>query len=417
MNKPRVRVASPGTGVFIRQAVLAYYEQGMLEAFYTTLAAHPDSAVIKLMQKIPVLKAELKRRMLNEVPLDYIDTDAFSEILRSMASRFMGARLADRTWEWSEQRFDRRVAASLDYTKTDILHCFEHASLASIREAKRLGMMTVYEQPSAHHRFQDEEIFKRLFAEEPVFAANNEGLFLSRLSDQRNARRDEELMLADLVICNSAYVKRTLVAGGVSPGKVEVIPLGFPEHPVRSFSEVKKIRFIVSGNLSYQKGVHHLLRLWRSHETLFRDHELFLVGSNQLDAAEWQDLPGNIKIYKRLPQEEYFKILESADVLILNTYSDGFGMIMSEAMAKGLVVIGTANSAAPELIEEGVQGFVIEAGNSTALLQRMQWLCEHPQEIPAMKSAAQQRAAQWKWKDYRYKMTEVVTHRYREQHD
>ncbi len=409
-------MASPGTGVFIRQAVLAYYEQGMLEAFYTTLAAHPDSAVIKLMQKIPVLKSELKRRTLSEVPLDHIHTDAFSEILRSVASRFMGARLADRTWEWSEHRFDRRVAASLDHRKTDILHCFEHASLASIREAKRQGIMTVYEQPSAHHRFQDEEVFKRLFAEEPAFAARNAGLFLSGLSDQRNARRDEELMHADLVICNSAYVKRTLVAGGISPEKIRVISLGFPEHELRSFQEVKKIRFIVSGNLSYQKGVHHVLRLWRSHESLFRDHELILVGSDQLDAAEWQDLPGNIKTYQRLPQDEYFKILESADVLILNTYSDGFGMIMSEAMAKGLVVIGTANSAAPELIEEGVQGFVVEAGNSAALLQRMQWLCEHPQEIPAMKRAAQQRAAQWTWKDYRKQMTEIVKQRYREQH-
>ena len=84
-----------------------------------------------------------------------------------------------------------------------------------------------------------------LLNKEEYFNLHFKDLYHSDLSIRRNNRRDEEIKMASLIICNSTYVKRTLIHAGVSDNKILVFPLGFPEVKKISIAEKASLKFII----------------------------------------------------------------------------------------------------------------------------------------------------------------------------
>lgn len=400
-------MSNPGLGSHVRQTVRSYNDAEMLDRFYTTFLLPNSTFHTKLSDKY----RSLKSKQFNEVTSEKIRKLLLPEMLRLVSSKFLSNNTTDKIWEWSELLFDNWVAKQID-NSIDVFHGYEHASLFSLKKCKSEKVFSVYEQPSAHHLFVKENVIKPLMNDEPFFNQNFKGLYDSELSAQRNNRRDEELEYANLIICNSTYVKRTLVHVGVSEEKILVHPLGFPEVKSISIVPKEKLRFMVSGNLSYLKGTHHVLRVWRDHADIFRDHELICIGSDTLSSKEWDGLPANVIKKDRLNSDDYLRELENADVYILNTYSDGFGMVMSEAMAHGLAVIGTQNSAAPDIIESGISGKVIPIGDEHTLLKTMEWMILNPKEVCDMRNAAILYAKEHSWNQYRLELPLKINERY-----
>jgi glycosyltransferase involved in cell wall biosynthesis len=322
------------------------------------------------------------------------------ELLRLMSSKFLSADTTDKIWEWSELYFDQWVAKQLN-SYIDIFHGYEHASLFSLQKCKQEKIFSVYEQPSVHHSYFNEKVVSLLLEKEKYFQDNFQSLYDSDLSKRRNERRDEELKIANLILCNSTYVKTSLLNAGVDERKILVHPLGFPEVKPVTIKEKTSLTFMMSGNISYLKGSHHVLRVWKNNPELFNSHQLVCIGNDTLSPSEWDGLPNNVKKLNRLANDEYLKEVEKADVYILNTYSDGFGMVMSEAMAKGLAVIGTTNSAAPDVIQDSINGKIIPIANEASLLQSMKWMIDHPNELVRMRMAAMDYAKNHSWENYR----------------
>ncbi len=63
------------------------------------------------------------------------------------------------------------------------------------------------------------------------------------------------------------------------------------------------------------------------------------------------------------------------------------GQTLLEAMACATPVICTRVASMPEIVEDGVSGFVVEPGDSDVLRARLSWLAEHPSEAAAMGGA------------------------------
>lgn len=405
----KVLVSNPGTGVFIVETVNAYRESNSLYSYYTTFVSNND---IPFFDKLGngKLKNELNRRAVPVQLIPFLKTNPWKEILRTISSRFLNNQLTDTLYEWSEYSFDKWVASKL-HKGIDIVHCYEHSSLETIKKAKELGIFVVYEQPSQHHSYLT-PLLKEQFLQYPELGSENDSLLTNEKSAYRNKRRDEELKLADLIICNSTFTKNTLINAGIDEHKIQVIPLGFPEIKDRELKNNNKIRFIYAGTSNVRKGIHQLLEVWKDTFNNNNDVELYIVGRYDLPTIYREKCPLNVVFIDSIPRDELLNNFCDADVLVLPTLADGFGMVITEAMSRGLCMMCTYNSAGPDLIEHGKNGLLFEANNKEALRELLIQYSKKSSVLKEMGAKAKEQAKSYSWEAYRKKLPEIIFNRF-----
>jgi starch synthase len=96
------------------------------------------------------------------------------------------------------------------------------------------------------------------------------------------------------------------------------------------------------------------------------------------------------------------------DVLVLPSLFEGFGLVILEAMAQGLVVIATPHTAAPDVIENGIDGFVVPIRSAEAIAEKLEALLKDRTQLHEMKLAAQRKAQQFRWEVYRRRLVEMA---------
>jgi glycosyltransferase involved in cell wall biosynthesis len=89
--------------------------------------------------------------------------------------------------------------------------------------------------------------------------------------------------------------------------------------------------------------------------------------------------------------QDKHQALAAAGVLVLPSYAEGMPMSILEAMAMGKPVIATAVGGIPEMISDGVEGFLVRPGDVRALAQRMLQVARDGGLYERMSLAARQR--------------------------
>jgi glycosyltransferase involved in cell wall biosynthesis len=69
--------------------------------------------------------------------------------------------------------------------------------------------------------------------------------------------------------------------------------------------------------------------------------------------------------------DEKLEIFFESDIFILPSYGEGLPITILEAMAAGLPIIATSVGAIPEIIEDGKNGFLTEAGDYVGLAKKI----------------------------------------------
>ena len=410
INGPDMRIAlsSPTIAPHVRQSVMAYYEAGYLQQFYTSFIEHPSDSVSAFLSSFKRLKTEIRRRSFHDLPIEKINTRPVQELVRTLAARKMSRKIADQIWEWSELGFDRWVARRLKSSNVNVVHTYEHAALVTLQKAQALNLFSVYEQPSQHHAFFS-VIVKEQIELYPELKGVSAELLLNEKAQRRNKRRDEELKLASLILCNSTFTKRTLVSGGINPEQITVIPLAFPPpKPKETYKTNGPVVFLYAGNQSLRKASHILYQAWRECNFSEDEASLWLIGKMLLPPQLRENLPGSVLIKENIPHNEMMRLYSQADVFVLPTLADGFGMVITEAMSQGIPVIASENSCGPDVISHEENGWIIPAGDITALANQMRWCVTNRDKIAPVGRAACDKAASWQWPQYRKKLGEIV---------
>jgi len=104
-------------------------------------------------------------------------------------------------------------------------------------------------------------------------------------------------------------------------------------------------------------------------------------------------LSNNMVFHGAVARSEVGGWYDQADVFVLPTHSDGFALTQLEAMAHGLPVIATP--CCGDVVEEGVNGWLVPAGDPQALAERMRWIAENPGALEPMRHAARLTAAKF----------------------
>ncbi len=103
-----------------------------------------------------------------------------------------------------------------------------------------------------------------------------------------------------------------------------------------------------------------------------------------------------------LPHGDLLREMHRHDVLVLPSLFEGFGLVILEAMAQGLVVIATPHTAAPDIFDDGIDGFIVPIRSSEAIAEKLA-ICWHGDRarLREMKVAARKKAQLHRWEHYR----------------
>jgi starch synthase len=88
------------------------------------------------------------------------------------------------------------------------------------------------------------------------------------------------------------------------------------------------------------------------------------------------------------------------DVFVFPSLFEGFGLVLLEAMAMGLPIITTPHTAGPDLISDGVEGFIVPIRSSAAIAERLDLLRREPERRQAMSERARSRSREFTWEQY-----------------
>lgn len=93
------------------------------------------------------------------------------------------------------------------------------------------------------------------------------------------------------------------------------------------------------------------------------------------------------KRYGEKKNEEY----GNADIFVFPTSNEAFGLVLLEAMEHAVPCISTREGGVSAIIDDGVNGFMVEKRDANALADRMEFLLTHPEERTHMGIAGRQK--------------------------
>ncbi len=108
------------------------------------------------------------------------------------------------------------------------------------------------------------------------------------------------------------------------------------------------------------------------HLTLIGDGEERAALETQVDAC---GLHPHVTFAGALPADEAQARIAAADVLVLPSRWDGWGMVINEALAVGVPVIASDACGASDLIRQGANGYVFASGDAGSLRDRLREFC------------------------------------------
>jgi glycosyltransferase involved in cell wall biosynthesis len=154
-----------------------------------------------------------------------------------------------------------------------------------------------------------------------------------------------------------------------------------------------------AGTFSLRKGAHYLLEAWHLLNA-GRTATLDVYGQLQVPPCLSAAVPDTVNFHGSVPKPMLFEAYRSGDVLVFPTLSDGFGLVVAEAMAHGLPVITTDQAGAADLVSPD-NGRIVPAADPRALADALRWCLDNRERLQAMRPHALDTARRRQWPDYR----------------
>ena len=403
-----ILLSHPTANQNVRQTALALAEAGLLEEFWTCVDWKRGGFLDRSLSLLPRTRRELRRRSFPAELKPFIKTFPWREWGRLISGRIgLGSLAQHETGFFSMDAvyhsLDRHVAHRLSSGgNIKAVYAYDDAALESFRIARNRGMKCIYEHPIVYWR-QVREYQREEAALHPEWAPTLGSL---RDSDEKLARKDEELALADIVITSSRFSRESLSRVPGLKADVHVIPYGAPPISNRAMAKrAGKFRVIFVGALSQAKGLGYLLK---AAARLERQIELTLIGHRVSALIPEQPVLDRHRWIQSLPHEDLLEEISRHDVLVFPSLHEGFGLVIPEAMAQGLVVITTSHTAGPDLIADGVDGYIVPIRSAEAIEERLVRLITDRDLLAEMKLAARRKAATWQWETYRQQLASLA---------
>ena len=409
-----ILLSHPIGNEFVREALVAFDQAGLLTEFWTAISWNPKSPVSRALPRS--LRDLLGRRSFPESVRSRTHTLPVREAVRLLAGA-AGFSSPHETGAFSIdavfRELDRKVADRLkkidppsrNYSAAGNVrgvYAYEDGALESFRAARDLNLQRMYDLPIGYWRV-GQQIFAEEAERQPEWASTLTGTLDS---PKKLDRKDDELRLATRVIVASTFTKKTLTDSPCT-AKIDIVPYGAPRAISTEIAQSSgKLKILFAGSLGQRKGLSYLLA---AIEKLAGAVDLTLIGRKT--AADCAPLDAAVRKYRWLPTLTHAAMLQemhSHDVLVLPSLFEGFGLVILEAMAQGTPVITTDHTAGPDIIENEVDGFIVPIRSAEAIAKKLDLLERDQERLMSMKLAAKRKAQSRGWDGYRQRLVEVA---------
>lgn len=238
--------------------------------------------------------------------------------------------------------------------------------------ARRLGIPLV----TTFHGF-DATLSTAALLRSPAWA--NYPLFRHRLAQQ-----------GDLFLCVSSFIRERVLAMGFPEARTHVHYTGVDCQAIRPRAQGQESRTILHvGRLVDMKGTRHLIQAFAALAQRHADVRLVIIGDGPLRRplralAETLNLGRRVTFLGALPHAQVLAWMRSAAMLVLPSVHtatgrvEGLGMVLLEAAATGVPIVGSRVGGIPEAMIDGQTGFLVPEQDPAALARRMSDLLDDP---------------------------------------
>lgn len=205
---------------------------------------------------------------------------------------------------------------------------------------------------------------------------------------------NELLIKGDFFLANCEFFRQRAIKLGCDPKKIVVHGSGIDcsrfRFQERKITPGETIRIATTGRLVEKKGIEYAIRAVARVAQVKPNIEFKIVGHGHLkerfeEVIEELKVGDKVQLVGWMNQKEIIEILNETHIFVAPsvTASDGNQdapvNTLKEAMAMGLPVISTFHGGIPELVQDGVSGFLVPEKDEFAIAEKLIYLIEHPE--------------------------------------
>ncbi|RRA49815.1 glycosyltransferase family 4 protein [Acidipila sp. EB88] len=295
-----------------------------------------------------------------------------------IATRILKLQFSPSVYQRNIVWWDRAVGAMMG--KSDLVIGFATQALSTGKAARKRGAAFVLDRACPFVDFQ-----QQLVRDE----AEKTGASFTPEADWFRERQLAEYEEADVILVPSRYTAQTFPVHLQS--KLLLAPLLGRAKSKGAIKLARNTPFTVGvlGGNPLRKGYLYLLQAWATLN--LPNSKLLIRSSGDFSGypllAELLRATPNVELIEYVPNIAEF--YQKCDLFVLPSMDDGFGMALFEAMANGVPSIATRNCGASELLTDGEDGLVIDAGSVDQLASAILSLYEDEERRQAIAIAGQ----------------------------
>jgi glycosyltransferase involved in cell wall biosynthesis len=212
------------------------------------------------------------------------------------------------------------------------------------------------------------------------------------------------LLRAARVVVTSPRTRQDLRAYHLDDTRIAVVVPGTEPAPLARGSGGPGLALLCVASLTPRKG--HVLLLQALHGLRDLDWHLTCVGSAERDPAcahsitaaiDRLGLRQRVTLIGEQAESHLAPFYDRADLFVLASYHEGYGMVLAEALARGLPVVSTRAGAIPDTVPEDA-GLLVPPGDAQALTGALRQVTSEPElraKLSAAARAARRNLASW----------------------
>lgn len=407
----KIIVSHPTGNANVRAAINAFAQHNMLAKFNTTLATYSSAKWLKLIPSS--LRSELLRRSY-EIDKKLIQSSPFREIGRlgfqkigykKLTRHEYGKFSVDAVYHSLDKAVATKISKLSKTEKPDGVYAYEDGALETFLKAESLQILRIYDLPKGYWRAERDLLGKEL-EKRPEWSMTLAGF---KDSPEKLLRKDAELSKAQHIIVASSFTKSTLDYYQGSLPSISVVPYGFPpviEKRKYDYTSSRKLKLLFVGSLSQLKGLANVLE---AVEELNEYVELTIVGRKS--TAECLPLNKGLSEHRYIPSLPHKGVLNEMsehDIFLFPSLFEGFGLVVTEAMSQGTPVITTNRTCGADIINHLVNGWIVDASSTNALVNQLRLILASPDQIEKVGRAAMDTARSRPWSQYGTELVKLV---------